>query len=488
MLSALVPRTVALMLRRLTRTQGVRWPRNRLYVPGTAGLIALLTAATVGAYRNHPDDPLVISFYRPSIALLLVILAGAAIITMEGSRDRSGATERALECLPLTRRSATFLVRLPSLGLAALVLLLPTFPLTAALAGIGTPFWRAVAIVVAALGSGLLTIAVPYALVSLMMRSDRWDSVRFPTIILLWALAAGLQVASALRDLADPHTAPPLWTPVARTLHAIAADALTATDACALGLLGAGAALTMGLLFSLSPRAKRPPAIRRPWSGDGPIARTAGEFRYALRDPATCANGALSLLLSALVVTATVLLPEGLRPHVEPVALLALGAFGSAPARTIRGIYPLSVPPQRVLGLTATSWALSTSVVVIGVAAVLLAPGLVLVTISTSPWGSAAALLSTFLLSAASAIAIGSVLPVAPQNVLGQGLASGLTLAVFLTMQQLLSQLLGDRTGVIAIVAALILGIAIAVAVAAETIRWLPPAAHRHKGDPHDDD
>ncbi|WP_371358593.1 hypothetical protein, partial [Salmonella sp. E393-2] len=58
-------------------------------------------------------------------------------MAMEATRDRSGSVERALAGLPLQRREAAFLVHLPSLVIAGLVVGVPLAPAVAALLSIG---------------------------------------------------------------------------------------------------------------------------------------------------------------------------------------------------------------------------------------------------------------------------------------------------------------------------------------------------------------
>src|SRR5690606_21523563 len=137
-------------------------------------------------------------------------------------------------------------------------------------------------------------------------------------------------------------------------------------------------AIVIGAIFALSAHVPRLPVIRHEWSGNGFAMRVVGEFRYALRDPATRANGALGLLLSLLIVVGALSLPPALSSAVEPIALLAIGVFASAAPRGIRGTFPVYLAPQRLIGISATSWALSTSLVVIGLTCVLLTPGLAL--------------------------------------------------------------------------------------------------------------
>lgn len=55
-LSALSPGTVSVLLRRLTRTQSVTWPRGRLYVPLALLALTGIAYATVAIYLHRPSD------------------------------------------------------------------------------------------------------------------------------------------------------------------------------------------------------------------------------------------------------------------------------------------------------------------------------------------------------------------------------------------------------------------------------------------------
>lgn len=480
----LAPGVVAVLLRRLTRTQGVTWPRWRLYVALALVGVGAIGFATVAAYLHQPSDALTVSLYRPAVVLIISLTAGAAVMTMEGTRDRSGGTERALECLPVGRREATFLVRLPCLVLGALVVLVPMIPAYAALRSVGAAPSDAMGVVLASSGAGLVTVAVPYLAVSALLRSARWDEVRFPVILLLWGVCMGWQIAIGFAGLAD-HTLAGEWSwiPVVNAFMASMAGGPSGPSIVALAAAGIVAAFAVGAVFSLSRRASYHAIVRYEWRGRTFSARIIGELRYALRDPAVRANSALSLLLSGVLVTGVFLCPADLRAPLTPGALLVVGMLAASAPRTIRGTYPARIPVQRLIPMSATSWSVSTSLVVLIITAVLMAPGAALIRVGSTQAETAMLVVSTTLVSAGCAVAVGAAVPVSARNVLGQGLAGGATLGLFVVASQVFAQLSGSRDAARLLVSALFFMAAGAVAVGTENLRWHPYASIRTRGD-----
>lgn len=468
----LLPGVAALTLRRLTRTQNVRWPRWRVYVPLCALLVGAVAIGTIVVAGNPPTDPLIVTFYRPTVAVLMTIVAGAAIMAMEGSRDRSGSTGRALESLPLRRREAAFLVRLPSLCLGALVILGPISPALGALRSVQTSMADAVQVVLTSLGAGLVTAAIPYLGIALLLRSRRWDAVRTPVSLLLWAGLLVWQLAVALRGLAGDSA--PEWMPaVASLTAAVRGDGDSATTMVWIAL-GAVSAIAVGLTFALVDRTDAAPSVRRPWRGGAGIGRILGELRYALRDPALRANASLAVLLVAGIALCAPLIPAEARGQTETALLLPVGLLAASVCRAIRGIYPATFPVQRLIAMSPVSWALSTSTVVLSVALLICLPSTLLLLSSTDIASTSWRLLTTALLASSAGIAVGAALPVGARNVLGQGLTSGLAIGAFVTSSVVVTKVGETSPSLAVLVCCLALTASFGIATLCENLRWQP--------------
>ena len=450
------------------------WPRGRLYVPLALLALTGIAYATVAIYLHRPSDALTASFYRPAVVFLVSVIAGAAVMTMEGTRDRSGASERALECLPLGRREAAFLVRLPSLILGTLVALIPGLPAIAALLSAGAHFPEAIGIVVGSLGAGLVTIAVPYLGVFAITRPAKWDSVRFPIILLMWGVCVAWQLAATFNSQAKHTLGGWSWMPLVNAFGMSTGGTPNVLNVLFLAAAGAAAGIAVGIVFSLAPRASHSALVRQEWEGHSFAGRVVGELRYALRDAAVRANSVLSLLMSGLVVASVYLCPNALRAPLTPFALLVVGMFAAAAPRTIRGTYPARLPMQRLMAMSPASWAFSTTAVVALLTATLMSPAIVLIWMSAIPADTALLLLSISLVSMACAVAVGAAIPISPRNVLGQGLAGGVTLATFIAVSQILGQLFPTYVALRLLCSALVLVVAVVIALGVESFRWRP--------------
>ncbi|RIJ19575.1 hypothetical protein DZF97_00385 [Clavibacter nebraskensis] len=473
----LIPGMGELALRRLTLTQNVTWPRWRLYAGLAIAVIAMSTTGTVLAYVDRPSDPLVASFYRPAILVIMSILAGAAVMAMEGSRDRSGSTERALGVLPLRRHEAASLVRLPSLCVAALVVLVPICPAAAALVSIGTGLEDALRAILIAFCAGMVTVAVPYLGVSFLMRSRTWDSVRVPTALVLWGVVYVWQVGVAFRSLAGTEI--PAYLPLASALTDALHGTTSVPAARAICVTALVSLVAVAVEFSVSGRRGRAPAVLLRWHGHGAAGRALGEFRYALRDPALRANVALGMLMASVVVAGFLQLPSALRAQSESLVLLVVGVFAVSVSRSVRGIYPASVPVQRLLNITATSWASSTASVVAAMVALMFLPCVALTWDATDVGGVTLLLVGAWALAAALAVGVGAILPVGARNVLGHGVAGGLSIGGYITAFLSMQQAAGGMTGAFAGAAVALLVVAILVAVLSENFRWRPRSPRR---------
>lgn len=475
----LLPGALSLMLRRLTHTQRVRWPRRVLYAGGGIALLSVLTAATVAVYANPPTNTLTISLYRPVVVMILPVVAGLAVIVMEGSRDRSGEVQRALECLPVRRRDAALLVRLPSLILAGIVIAAPLPLATAALMSVGGAVAASMVTVLAAEGVGLVCVALPYWIAAHAMRSARWDAIRFPVVLVLWVLVLGWQYWLVFDTLIARQGVPPAWAPLARTLVESLGQGLTPGAGLIGGALGLAAALAIGVRFASADQSEPERFIRWEWRAGRKRGRFRGELRYALRDPAVCANATVGLLTSFLVVVGFQALPPDVQPTLQGLALTLVGVFAATAARGVRGIYPARVPPQRLLGLSAASWAASTAAVVLTLAGVVFFPVLAVIALSSDGITTAMLAAGAYLLCGAFAIVTGAVAPVSSTNVLGQGAASGVTVVGILATSAVFDAAFADHIAMRTLVSLLLALVAVGVAGAAELIRWRAPRAAR---------
>lgn len=468
-IARLAPGIGAVALRRLTRTQHVTWPRWRLYLPLLLAAIGAFAVGTVVIGFHPPDDPLVIALYPPADGVAVALLAGAAVMAMEATRDRSGSVERALAGLPVRRREAAFLVHFPSLAIATLVLGVPLAPAVAALLSIGRSTAEALLLVAVSLGAGLITIGIPYLGVCILLGSPRWDAVRFPTVLLLWGAAFCAQTVYALRALAggDPLVPLPLTVTLVDTLR----GTLSMGTAVTVIVGGAGAVVGVAMLFLFSPGPRRAPVLRVRWKGRH---RAWGELLYALRDSSLRANVALAALMNVFLVVISFWIPSEVRAQTEGIVLLLVGIFAVAAARPIRGLYPGSLPVQRLLVMHPTSWALSTSFVVVIVAMLVAAPAAVLFLGSSDPTASALRFIRTWAVSAAVATGLGAVVPVGPRNVLGQGLSGGVSIGAYLALALTLQPIGTDRPGLLVALNVVLLAASVLLAVIAERVRWRP--------------
>lgn len=469
LIARLAPGLGAVALRRLTRTQHVTWPRWRLYLPLLLGGTAALAFGTVFIRSHPPDDPLLSSLYLPATGVVVALLAGAGVMAMEATRDRSGSMESALAGLPIGPREAAFLVHLPSLVIGGLVVAVPLAPAVAALLSIGRPLPDTLLFLATSLGAGLITIGIPYLGVSVLLRSPRWDAVRFPTVLLFWAGAFGAQTVYALRALSGEEQLAPL--PLTVTLVRTLRETLTADTAVTIIGAGTGMTITVAAYFLFSRGVGRTPLIKARWVG---FHRVWGELLYALRDPSVRANVVLATLMNAFLSAAYFWIPWEVRAQAESIVLLPVGIFAVAAARPIRGLYPSSTPVQRLLVMAPTSWALSTSFVVAMIAAVTCIPAATLVLGSSDPATSILRLIGTWAVSAAVAVGVGAVMPVGPRNVLGHGLSGGISIGAYLAISLTFQPLGLDRAGLLVALSVVVLGASVLSAVVAERVRWRP--------------
>lgn len=483
--SSLAGGAMALMVRRLTRTGGVAWPRWRLYLPLVVAALAAVVAASALAYASPPRDPVLASFSPPTVVLVVAFAAGIAVLVMEGTRDRSGSTTRALQSLPLTSRHIAALTRLPSLVLALLTLIVPLVPAVATLRGVGMAWAQALLLVLVASGAGIATMAVPYVVCSAILRSRRWDAVRFPVIFLLWGACYAGQVVAAVRGIDELAPDAPWWLPLSRVLReSLEGGPRGGTSAIVLlGAVVAGSCVVWAFLSAETDGGA--PEVRREWRGRGFSGRALGELRYALRDPSVRANALIGLLLSSMAVGALLALPRGVRMQLEPTVIALVGVFAAVTPRTVRGLVPSRNPPQRLIGLSPVSWSLSTSLVVAALSGALMAPGVAVVVASENVGRAAALLVATACLSVAVAIALGSALPVAAGDVFGQAAAGSLAVAAVVALSSAFQPVLERSPGGAVLAAAALLAVAGGLAVLLEVARF---TNHPHRKKERNDD
>ncbi|MFJ4037503.1 hypothetical protein ACIPVB_05415 [Microbacterium sp. NPDC090007] len=468
-ITRLAPGIGAVALRRLTRTQQVTWPRWRLYLPLLLAGAGALALGTVAIRSHPPDDPLLTSLYPPAAGVVVAFLAGAGVMAMEATCDRSGSLECALAGLPIRPREAAFLVHLPSLVIGGLVVTVPLAPAVAALLSIGRPLPDTLLFVTMSLTAGLVTIGMPYLGVSVLLRSARWDAVRFPTVLLVWAGAFGAQTVYALRALSNEESLAPL--PLTVTLVKTLRGTLTAGTAVTIIVAGMGVAVVVAAFFLFSRSAGRAPLVRARWMGSH---RVWGELLYTLRDPSVRANVVLAALTNVFLAVVYFWIPSEVRAQAESIVLLPVGIFAVAAARPIRGLYPGSIPVQRRLVMAPTSWALSTSFVVAAVAAATCAPAVTLVFGSPDPAATILRLIGTWAVSSAVAVGVGASMPVGPRNVLGHGLSGGISIGLYLALSLTFQPLGLDRAGLLVALSVVVLATSVLLAVIAERVRWRP--------------
>lgn len=474
LITRLAPGIGAVALRRLTRTQQVTWPRWRLYLPLLLAGTGALAFGTVVVRFHPPDDPLLTSLYPPAAGVVVALLAGAGVMAMEATCDRSGSLECALAGLPITPREAAFLVHLPSLVIGGLVIAVPLAPAVAALLSIGRPLPDTLLFVATSLGAGLVTIGIPYLAVSVLLRSPRWDAVRFPTVLLVWAGAFGAQTVYALRTLSGEESLAPL--PLTVTLVETLRETLVVGIAATIIVAGMGVAVMVAAYFLFSRGAGRAPLVRARWVGSH---RVWGELLYTVRDPSLRANVVLAALMNAFLAAVYFWIPSEVRAQAESIVLLPVGIFAVAAARPIRGLYPGSIPVQRLLVMPPTSWALSTSFVVAVVAAATCAPAATLVFGSTDPAATILRIIGTWGVSAAVAVGVGAVMPAGPRNVLGQGLSGGISIGGYLALTLTFQPLGLDRAGLLVALSVVVLAASVLLAVIAECVRWRPAISEK---------
>lgn len=460
------------MVRRLTRTSDVAWPRWRLYLPLAVAATTAVSAACWLVSITPPGDPLLATFYPPTMMLLVAFVAGAAVLVMEGTRDRSGRTARALYSLPLTSRHVTALARLPSLVLAPLALIVPLAPAVAALRSVGIVWGTALLIVFVAAGAGLVTMAVPYIACSLILRSRRWDPVRFPVVFLIWGACYATQVFAAVRDIGASTPDASLWLPLARVFREVLAGGVGGDTALLVLIAAVVAAAGIGWMFLSVETGRDVSEIRWEWRGRGFPGRVLGELRYSFRDVSVRANALLSILMSCLLAGAYLALPGGAKAQFEPMIIAVVGVFAAVTPRTVRGLVPSHNPPQRLIGVSPASWSLSTSLVVIVFCWALMTPGIVVVVASGGAGGAALVLAGTACLSAALAIMLGSALPVAAGNVFGQGVVGGLTVLGVVALSSAFRPVFERAPAVAALAAAVLLVVAGGIAALVEVARF----------------
>ncbi|NEM90863.1 hypothetical protein [Galbitalea soli] len=476
-----------LLLRRVTGSPLRRTRRYSILVVAVLCGSGISLGSSVAATQHYGGHRGVDSYLLPpAMAIVLALAAGLLVILAEAVRDKSGRLEGALSALPLGRRHIAIVVWAPVVTLLAGVGMLMIPPAISALVALGQPLGSAIRGVVASLSFGIFLGGVSLAVSHFLLRSGRWNGVRYPVAMMLWIVLGVVDIGYSLGALADSDPSgvgllvmPLLITELARGTS----FSIPLTMLCVVLALGALALLATSLSGAgASGRAGR---VRLRWRAGDQLSRVVAETLYYLREPTTAANVISAFLVGVSVAVVMWLLPPRLATQLLVPALYGIALFAAAPVRVLRGVFPRRHPPQQLIGMSARSWTRtqwSAALLLVALAAVPAIAAIVLPQPNRPE--SILTFVSAISLSTACALVAGWVAPVQLDNALGQVIATVLTSSVTaLLLGMLRSSHAGAPLQALIGLAALLLSGALIHRT--EARRWgdrvAPPPTHAHQ-------
>ncbi|MDR1264873.1 MAG: hypothetical protein LBK42_04730, partial [Propionibacteriaceae bacterium] len=317
------------------------------------------------------------------VPLLDLLGVGGVMVFGDLSRDKSGRTESALFCLPLTKRDVSILTWLPTALFVGLGLAAVATPSVSALVGLGQSFGQAGAVVASACACGVMVIAVPKLVAAVVWRGDQWNSVRLPLVVVLWLVLVVGEIWASVSMVLDGGSS---WLAL-MVVPILVQDLFNAVVVVPhvlffiiLGLVSVAlmVAAETAQIYGLNAR-----AIRCPWPAAGRAPLIRGEFRYTLRQPMVTASAMVALIFSLGAAVGMVQAPPQAQFLLSPCALALFVVLGCVAAQSMRGLFDSVAPSQRLIGLRPGPWALRQNVIALVLSAGAYLPPFILVAAST---------------------------------------------------------------------------------------------------------
>lgn len=466
----LILRILAIVLRRLTNTVNVTWDRWILYVPLAVILLGLEGIATI--YFSRPSWGIRYAFlYLLTVEAVMVLCSGIAVFVMEITRDRTGSIAHALEALPLSKFEISIISHVSSVLLGVCVIILPIPPVFALLVGLGYSFLDAFHFIACSLSAGVISIAVPYILVSIIDYRHEWRELRFPVVLIFWVVYLGWQARSVSRNLTD-DVDPPFWLPASRVISESLQGTVSGFTRFTMPVFGLLFGAIMLLLFFKADVGENNSTIVVEWQGHGFRGYLLGDFSYVVRNSSIKANCLTVCVMNIVIAMCVQLSSVAMRRQIVSVAVPVVMILSATIGRCVRAVFPRRNPPQKLLNMNPAIWVLSLNCVTTVLCATLALPACYMA-YSVLPSSGATVMIVSYLSIAISlAVLLGFAFPVASNNVFGQGLMSIMSVVALGLIYYVLYTFLRNniyQTYVISVISILI---SFSSAFAIESLRW----------------
>ncbi|MFC8039899.1 hypothetical protein ACFUOZ_11145 [Paenarthrobacter sp. NPDC057355] len=397
--------------------------------------------------------------------------SGLIVLAVEAARDKSGSMLRSMESMPISSSHVRWLLILP---LGAFGVVGQAFVLLPLWVGMGANGFSSLdalgysmVSIIAGTGLGLFCNGFPL----IVMRSKRWDSIRMPTSLILWAVA----MTAVLSASVDAFSSPQPWHRLL-TIPTVVKEAWGGLGFHAMGWITSLALLTFGIIIyvagvTLQSTNAAYKSIRLTWTGSLDRRQFVAEAIYALRDTNVLSTALASLIFNVLLVFAWKnLAPSSLKILGFAVVVVSTVVAGLA-ARVTRGIFTTRFPPAAVLGLRLHSWFGLQCMLASGVFSLAWLPSLWAV--NTIPPDRLPEVLLCAVVCLATAILLNFAVVVSTANPIGQILATWLYAAVASGAVAVISQLFTNGLSSVAVFfAAAAMAAAVFVSLIIERRRW----------------